>query len=190
MYLTTKPKIDVWRRSGRAYCTPEHRDEWVRADRSARMARTNRMHASARMTERNPMHDPATRAKMAASLRRVGHRPRVRGGNGSPVPYPQQGLADFLGWPVEVTITPGDGQRPYHYSADIAHPTMRVCVEVDGGSHSALDRQSSDRRRDERLSAAGWLTFRFSNQDAMERTEECARTVLSTTSRWTARTPT
>lgn len=85
---------------------------------------------------------------------------------------------------------PKDGEMPYHYNADIAHPSMMVCVEVDGGSHFGLDRQASDRRRDERLSRAGWLTFRFSNQEAMERTAECAATVLSTTSKWKARTPT
>ena len=188
--LTDRNKINAWLRSGRTYCSTEHRDEWVSRNSSERMARTNRKHASARMRERNPMHREESRQKMSATLRRIEHRPRSRGGNGAPVPEPQQRLADFLGWPTEVVIAPGDGERPYHYKADCAHPSMRVCVEVDGGSHFARDRQLSDRRRDERLSAAGWLTFRFSNEEAMERTAECAATVLSTTSKWKARTPT
>lgn len=182
-----KGKIDSWRRSGRAYCRDECRDAWVGRDRSERMARTNREHASKRMRERNPMHREESRAKMAASLKVIGHKPRFRGGNGKPTPEPQRALAEFLGWPTEFVIVPRDGERPYHYKADIVHPSMKVCVEVDGGSHCSRDRQDSDRRRDERLRSLGWLVFRFSNRDAMERTEECARTVLSTTSKWTPR---
>lgn len=188
--LTTKARIDTYHRSGRTYCTTTCRDVWVKRDRSQRMAQTNRRHASARMTERNPMRVKATREKMSATLRRIKHKPRQRGGNSAPTPLPQHTLAQHLGWPTEVVVTPSDGARPYHYKADIAHPTMKVCVEVDGPSHFPLSRQRSDKRRDERLASAGWLTFRFSNQDAMERTAECARTVLSTTSRWSPRTPT
>lgn len=130
------------------------------------------------------------RDKVSASLKAMGHKPRSQGGNGHPVPAPQRTLAEFLGWQTEFTIIPHDGERPYHYKADMVHPTMKVCVEVDGGSHYSLERQNSDRRRDERLRSLGWLVFRFSNQAAMERTEECARMVLSTTSTWTPRTRT
>lgn len=188
--LTQKGKITAWRRSGRAYCSDACRDAWVDRDRSARMTRTNQAHASARMTRSNPMSKQATRDKMAATLRRIRHRPRLRGGNGTPVPEPQRRLAEYLGWPTEVIIAPGDGERPYHYKADIAHPSMKVLAEVDGASHSSQARRASDQRRDERLASLGWLTFRFSNQAATERTAECAREVLSTTSRWTPRTPT
>jgi hypothetical protein len=142
------------------------------------------------MRENNPMMQAEARDKMSATLKRIGHRPPVRGGNGSGLTEPQKRLSEFLGWPTEVTIRVPDGQMPYKYAADIAHPSMMVCVEVDGGSHFSRARRESDRRRDERLAALGWLTFRFSNRDATERTEECARTVLSTTSKWKARTPT
>ena len=152
------------------------------------MARTNRAHASTRMRERNPMHRPESRAKMAATLRAIEHKPRLRGGNGSPMPAAQQALAEILGWPTEVIYTTRTGAPPWHYKLDIVHPTMKVCVEVDGGSH--FGRRDSDDRRDALLRSRGWLVFRFSNQDATERTEECAREVLSTTSKWRARTPT
>jgi hypothetical protein len=190
--LTTKGKIDSFRSRGRAYCSDLCRDAWVKRDRSERMARTNRAHASARMRARNPMRSPETRAKMSATLREIGHRPRPRsqGGNGRLTPEPQRKLADLLGWPTEFTVIPRDGERPYHYKADIVHPTMKVCIEVDGGSHCPLERQAADRRRDARLASRGWLVFRFSNQAAMERTEECVRTVWSTTSQWTPRIPT
>lgn len=188
--LVAKGKIDSFRSRGRAYCSDTCRDTWVARDRSERMARTNRTHASERMRRNNPMARPESRAKMTETLHRIGHRPRQRGGNGSGPTEPQRLLARFLGWPTEVIVAPGDGERPYHYKLDIAHPSMKVCVEVDGGSHCSLERQASDRRRDARLASLGWLTYRFSNQEATERTAECARTVLSTTSKWTPRTPT
>lgn len=188
--LTIKTRIDAYRRTGRTYCRDLCRDAWVSRNASERMARTNKAHASARMKERNPMRRPEVRAKMAATLKEIGHKPHLRGGNGKPVPEPQARLAAHLGWPTEVIVAPMDGERPYHYKIDVAHPTMKVCVEVDGRSHYSLARQTSDRRRDERLSRLGWLMFRFSNRAAMERTAECARTVLSTTSKWQERTPT
>lgn len=188
--LTLKARKDSFRRSGRAYCSDDCRDTWVRRDSSQRMARTNRVHASERMRRDNPMHSAEVRGRMSDTLKRIGHRPPLRGGNGSGLTEPQRLLAECLGWETESVVVPRDGERPYHYRVDIAHPTMKVAVEVDGGSHFSLARQASDQRRDERLSALGWLVFRFSNRDATERTAECARTVLSTTSKWTPRTPT
>ncbi len=185
-----KAKLEVWRRSGRTFCSDGCRDLIKSQESSERMARTNRVHASARMLARNPMRSEETRERMAATLREIGHQPRVRGGNGKPVPESQRMLAEFLGWPTEVTVVPKDGEMPWHYKADMAHPIMKVCVEVDGGSHFSLARRESDTRRDRRLAGLGWLTFRFSNRDAMERTAECARTVLSTTLKWQARIPT
>lgn len=154
------------------------------------MTRTNQRHASTRMKDNNPMSRPESVEKMKATLKRIGHKPRLRYGNGHGLTKPQQVLSEFLGWPTEVPITVGDGQFPSAYSADIAHPTMRVLVEVDGTSHSSRVVRESDRRRDARLASIGWLTFRFSNRDATELTAECAQTVLSTISKWQARTPT
>jgi hypothetical protein len=186
----TAARFATWRKTGRAYCSDQCRAKWLSEASSARLSRTNRVHASARMTANNPMARASAREKMRATLAEIGHKPRIRGGNGMSTPEPQRVLAELLGWPMESIVAPGDGERPYHYKLDIAHPAMKVCVEVDGGSHYSLARQTSDRRRDERLARLGWLTFRFSNRDAMERTAECARTVMSTTSRWQARTPT
>lgn len=159
-----------------------------RRESSERMSRTNRQYASARMVERNPMRKPEARAKMAATLKQIRHAPKFRGGNGKPIPEPQRRLAELLGWPTEVTIVPRDGQMPWHYKADMAHPTMKVLVEVDGGSHFSLARRESDARRNIRLAGLGWLTLRFSNQDATERTAECAAMVWSTTLKWQKRT--
>lgn len=188
--MIEKSTRDSYRRRGRAYCSQTCARAHSARVSAQNMAETNRKHAPARMRARNPMRRADVRDRMAATLREIGHRPRVRGGNGKPVPVPQATLAAFLGWPTDVVVAPGDGDRPYHYKLDIAHPTMMVCVEIDGGSHYSLARRESDRRRDARLASLGWLTFRFSNREATERTAECARMVLSTTSKWQARTPT
>lgn len=180
----------MWKRSGRTYCSDECRDAWVARSSSERLSETNRRHASERMKARNPMRDAETRKKMSDTLKRIGHQPPVRGGNGYGLTEPQRKLAEALGWPTEVPIAVGDGEMPSAYSADIAHPTMKVLIEVDGGSHFSLERRASDRRRDARLASIGWLTFRFSNRDAMGLTQECVATVLSTTSKWQERTPT
>jgi hypothetical protein len=185
--LTERGKIGTWKSSGRTFCDQACVLATRRRESSERMSQTNRRYASARMLERNPMHNPETRAKMAATLREAGRGPKFRGGNGKPIPEPQRRLAEMLGWPTEVTIVPRDGQMPWHYKADLAHPAMRVLVEVDGGSHCSLARRESDARRNARLAGLGWLTFRFSNRDAMERTAECVQMVLSTTSKWKLR---
>lgn len=187
---TRKHRIDMWRKVDRAYCADSCRDSWVRRQSSERMAQTNRKYASERMTRNNPMAHEAARDKMRATLAKIGHKPRIRGGNGRPTPEPQRKIAEVLGWPCEQIVAPGDGERPYHYKLDVAHPAMKVCVEIDGGSHCSRARRASDARRDARLASLGWLTFRFSNRDAMERTAECVQEVLSSISKWQTRTPT
>lgn len=157
------------------------------------MASTNRRYASGRMTERNPMHRPETRAKVQAALKAMGHRPVVRGGNGQGPSEPQRLLAALLGWPMEVVVRTGakrgDGW-PFHYKLDIANPAAMVAVEVDGGSHQSIDRQSQDRRKEAFLVGRGWTVLRFSNRAVMADTAGCARTVLSTTSKLLGPTPT
>jgi hypothetical protein len=179
-----------WTKFKRAFDTDECLKKWVSKDSGERMARTNRAHASARMKANNPMAREGSREKMKATLAEIGHKPHIRRGNGHPPTQPQQRLADFLGWETEAVIAPKDGERPYHYRMDVAHPAMKVGIEVDGSSHCSLARQASDRRKEERLRSLGWLLFRFSNREAMEHTAECAQMVLSTTSKWRTRTPT
>lgn len=157
------------------------------------MANTNRVHASGRMKDRNPMSSAESRAKMAATLREIGHRPRSQGGNGHGLTEPQRALSDLLGWPTEVIVPTGQrvkGGPPSHYKIDVGNPAAKVAVEVDGRSHSSLARQESDRRKDDWLRGAGWCVLRFTNEEVMADTAAVAATVLSTTSRWLARTPT
>lgn len=181
--LATRRAIDQWRRSGRAYCSTAHRDEWVSQNASARMADTNRRCASARMKARNPMRHPAALEKMRLSLRAIRHRPPVRGGNGRPVPLPQRLLAEALGWPTEVILRTGGGYKPYHYKLDIANRALKIAIEVDGMSHGLLARKAQDARKDAFLRGHGWTVLRFSNQAVMENLSACVLAVASTTSK-------
>ena len=66
----------------RVYCCQECKKAFVHRVKSETMARTNRKYASARMKANNPMSNPEAREKMAKTLKRIGHRPAIRGGNG------------------------------------------------------------------------------------------------------------
>lgn len=135
------------------------------------MAATNRKYASERMRLKNPMHDEATRSKMASTLREIGHRPLVRGGNGRPPTMPEQMLLEALAnegfvWQFVVPTGKLPGS-PYHYKLDLAHPALKVCVEVDGASHLSFARKEQDARKEKFLVGQGWKVFRFTNRQVV-----------------------
>lgn len=166
---------------GRAYCSESCRDAYVSARASANMTETNRRFASERMRARNPMSREDVRARVSATLRAIGHRPKTRGGNGM-LTEPQKALAEALGWQCEVAVScPRLEGRPTVYKVDVANPDSKIAIEVDGPSHSALKVKAADRRKEEFLRSCGWSVFRFSNQEVTERLADCVRTVLSTT---------
>jgi hypothetical protein len=153
---------------------------------SEAMAKTNKKYASERMKLRNPMRIPENRAKMATTLRAMGWKPPVQGGNGKPVPLPQKLLACRLGWELEFPIPTNkarDSGYPTCYKADIANPVLKIVVEVDGGSHYGLRRKQEDKKRTELLCVLGWKVLRFSNQEVTDDLEGCVQTVLSTISK-------
>lgn len=66
--------------------------------------------------------------------------------------------AGVTGW---VLGHPAEG-----YLLDLAFPTIRVAIEVDGWAwHSDVDRFRADRRRQNALVAAGWTVLRFTWHD-------------------------
>lgn len=156
---------------------------------SSTMAKTNREWASNRMIVRNPMRNPEARAKMSASLRRIGHRPPIQGGNGRGLTVPQAALLDLLaphGFVPELVVKTGyrrGSGLPTKYFLDLANEPARVCVEVDGSSHCNPKTREKDERKGAFLIESGWTLYRFWNQEVMADTEACARTVLSTISR-------
>ncbi|MEZ4259835.1 MAG: DUF559 domain-containing protein [Polyangiaceae bacterium] len=53
-----------------------------------------------------------------------------------------------------------------NYIADFAASSVRLVVEVDGGSHHGRERL--DAKRDARLARAGWRVVRVSSEEALE----------------------
>lgn len=128
---------------------------------------------------KNPMHNASSRQKMRATLKRIGHKPPVVGGNGRDLTVPQQALLDILGdgWIAEHPIATGKGHRngvyPNAYKADLACPEEMIVVEVDGASHGTLARQAGDKKRDALLAQLGWKVFRVSNSRALKLSTTC-----------------
>lgn len=79
---------------------------------------------------------------------------------------------------------------PSNYKLDIANPQVMLGIEVDGSSHTTVERQAQDAKKEEFLSGLGWTVLRFSNREVTEHLAECVQTVLSTTSKLTDHTPT
>jgi hypothetical protein len=156
-------------------------------ERSAKvMAETNRRYASQRMRANNPMHNPASKAKMMTTLRAMGWMPPVQGGNGKPLPVAQMLLASALGWEMEVAVPtkqPRGSGYPTCYKIDIGNKTLRVGVEVDGASHFSLERQLQDRKKEELLQSLGWKVLRFSNEDVIRNLTNCVQAVRSSISK-------
>jgi hypothetical protein len=107
-------------------------------------------------------------------------------GNGKGPSGPQRLLAEALGWPMEHAVRTGmprGSGYPPCYKMDIADPTLKVAVEVDGGSHNNKLGRQRDRKKDDFLRSLGWCVLRFSNKDVMRNLTGCVQTVESTTSR-------
>ena len=135
---------------------------------SVTMTNTNRVYASNRMKKNNPMQRKDVRNKVAATLKTRNHKPNIRGGNGHGLTECEQLLLvplsplGFVGnWVVPTGKQPG---CPYHYKLDLAHPALKIAVEVDGPSHNALSRKQQDSKKEAFLRGKGWAVFRFTNQ--------------------------
>jgi hypothetical protein len=142
--------------------------------------------SSRRMKQRNPMSDPAVKARARESMGKHDWRPKVHGGNGKGPSEPQRLLAEALGWPMEHAVRTGmprGSGYPPCCKMDIADPTLKVAVEVDGGSHNNKLGRQRDRKKDDFLRSLGWCVLRFSNKDVMRNLTGCVQTVESTTSR-------
>ena len=113
------------------------------------------------------------RKKISQTLKEIRQMPIKRGGNGQLLPLPQLALLHALGvgWQAEFAIKTGAGHRngiyPNCYKVDIANPLLMIAIELDGGSHSSLERQEQDVKKQEYLVQLGWSVFRVSNEKAL-----------------------
>lgn len=136
---------------------------------------TNTMYASARMTKNNPMTRLASLRKMKRTLKRIAHKPPVRGGNGTGLSPAERVLSEATG--LQPYIVPTRTKRsegyPTHYKLDLADPERMLGIEIDGASHGLLSRQAQDRKKEKFLRSLGWTIIRFTNQQAIEETKKC-----------------
>lgn len=126
--------------------------------------------ASAHMKANNPMRNPESIEKMRQTLK--GRTFLARGGNGT-LTQPQLLLAQATGFAMEYAIAtaPVAGQfpsLPHCYKVDLADPSHKLAIEVDGQSHQLKKWRYLDKRKTAVLNALGWSVLRFSNQQVLE----------------------
>lgn len=151
---------------------PYQWDKWPYWETESSYAKRSFCGKSCAKKAKNPMHSEATRLKVAATHRRIGHQPTKRGGNGRGLTEAQSALLRLLskGWAPEHSVMTGPARAAgdaYHYKIDLAHPIWMIAVEIDGGSHGTLVAQARDKRKDVALRRCGWKVLRLSNAEAL-----------------------
>src|SRR5437899_2338403 len=141
-----------FRKTGRWYCSEEcrHIQFGRTAQTRAPMSEQHRKMHSRRMRLNNPMYDPNIKERMKTTLRAMGWKPPVQGGNGHGPTYTELLLASTLGWELGVTVSCGIRRRGYPtcYKLDVANRKLKVAIEVDGNSHYLLSRREQDRKKE------------------------------------------
>ena len=184
--MPTKRQKDFYREKGRVYCSSECGAAYSAKLSSARMSETNRKYASERMTRNNPMKCVSAREKMSNTLKHIGHKPCIRGGNGQPLPLAQQNILNALGshgikcypeYAIPTMIKKGKGY-PTCYKVDVAIPDKMIAIEVDGSSHNMLSRKLQDQKKDDLLESMGWSVYRIPNNKAMDNPRQFVESIL------------
>lgn len=144
--------------------------------------------SSRRMKENNPAKMDGVIEKVSASLRRIGHKPYVRGGNGKPATEAQLRMYNELSkhddsFEMEVIEKTGRLRHqfgsPNHYKIDIASRRLMIAIEVDGHAHAAKKIQECDQRKEQLLALRGWTVLRFTNFQIQSELQNCVQKVLS-----------
>jgi hypothetical protein len=179
----SKHQKQQYKKVKRIYCSKECSKEYCRNISSMTMAKTNKKYASDRMKTNNPMSNPKARGKMAETLKRMGHKPKIRGGNGE-LTVPQIALLEALNGlnPVAefaVATKLRSEEYPDCYKIDIALPEKKIAIEVDGRSHCSLKVKEADKRKTELLEQLGWKVLRFWNKEVMSDLQKCVGMVMS-----------
>ena len=148
-----------------------------------KLGKWNTLYCSERMRKNNPMHMPGVREKATATLRRIGHRPSVQGGNGRGPTVWEARLCRALnrkvyGWEINHVVKTLNGYLPAHYKLDVAHPVFRVAIEVDGETHGSKLMRYRDERKDRWLRGHRWKALRFKNHEIEEELPRVVATVL------------
>lgn len=136
---------------------------------------------SAHRKVHNPMFSPSVAEKVGLRLREIGHRPLIRGGNGTGPTRAQKLLAELTGLRTEYAVPtrmPRGCSYPTCYKLDLADPVTRTAVEVDGASHKARSRRAQDTKKVGFLESRGWYLLRFTNREVLAAPLSIASQVL------------
>jgi hypothetical protein len=103
----------------------------------------------------------------------------IKGGNGRELSLAHKTLLEALGnnFVAEYVIKLpsnmlSNGEYANHYKIDIADPTRKIAIEVDGASHSNPIIKAKDAKKQELLEKMGWKVYRYTNQEAIQKTAE------------------
>lgn len=122
-----------------------------------------------RMKNNNPAIHTGVMDRVKSSLKRIGHKPIIQGGNGKGESLPQKILREHLGdeWISEYIVCTklkfSEGYPP-HYKIDLANPKTFIAIEIDGGSHGAIKQKEKDLKKELLLKKLGWIVLRFTNK--------------------------
>ena len=185
MFLTNYREKSRFQKTGRAYCSRSCSSAYQALVSSKTMTRTNKKYASERMKQNNPMHRQEIRRKVSTTLKEMGHSPKLRGGNGRPPTEAEIKLYELFypsGFKLQTIVKTGcyrgTNGYPSHYKIDCGHINMKIAIEADGLSHSTLNRQEQDRKKEQYLTGLGWKVFRFTNREILENPEMVLSTIL------------
>lgn len=164
----TKSRLEMYRNNPERY-------------RQMREALSNGMEKY--MASLTPEEKKVRRLNMSKILKERGHKPLIRGGNGTgPTKAESVLLAMFpeaiLNYPVKTGMKAGSGY-PTCYKVDLGFVKIKLGVEADGASHQLLGRKEQDEKKTNLLTALGWTVARFTNKRILEDTENVKQELLS-----------
>ncbi len=174
-FKATNPQRWSYNKGKNVYCG----DACLNANKASTMARTNRKYASARMLTSNPMFNSESLEKMKVTLKRIGHKPSIRGGNGTGLSKAENALSKATGLLPHVvpTNTKRGSGYPTHYKLDLADIERMIAIEIDGNSHSLLSRKEQDIKKENFLKSIGWTVLRFTNAQVLENINMCTKKI-------------
>jgi hypothetical protein len=144
--------------------------------------------SSNRMKINNPMSNIETRKKVSNTLKKINHKPNIRGGNGTGLTIHQKMLFDKIveiddSFVCEYIFKTRDHteskEYPNHYKIDIGSEKKMIAIEVDGNSHNLYKIKQCDIKKENLLNFARWKVLRFTNSQIQTNLESCVQTVLS-----------
>ena len=119
----------------------------------------------AKLTE-NPAFENADRTR--------GRIPRKwKGGNGRGMPEAQKRMLEILSdlavaeLPIVTTTEQRECGLPHALKPDVAIPSLKLAVELDGKSHKCFKVRDADKRKNLALVELGWSVLRLSNSRAL-----------------------